>query len=70
MYYEEFGAAGDGRKVTHVLFTASKGRGERIYLLEDSKQRVCRVLRAGGHWTDGETNAIMKSAKNMVTTRL
>lgn len=69
MYYEAFGAAGDGRKVTHVLFTASKGRGERIYLLEDSKQRVCRVLRAGGHWTDGETNAIMRSAKNMVTTR-
>ncbi len=69
MYYEEFGPAGDGRKVTHVFFTASKGRGERIYLLEDSKQRVCRVLRAGGHWTDGETSAIMRSAKNMVTTR-
>lgn len=70
MYYEEFGAAGDGRKVTHVFFTASKGRGERIYLLEDSNQRVCRVLRAGGHWTDGETNAIMRSAKKMVTTRI
>lgn len=69
MYYEEFGAAGDGRKVTHVFFAASKGRGERIYLLEDSKQRVCKVLRAGGHWSDGETNAIMRSAKNMVTTR-
>ncbi|WP_434592951.1 RHS repeat-associated core domain-containing protein [Pseudomonas sp. R4-83] len=70
MYYEEFGAAGDGRKVTHVFFAASKGRGERIYLLEDSKERVCKVLQAGGHWSDGETNAIMRSAKNMVTTRI
>ena len=70
MYYEEFGPAGDGRKVTHVFFSASKGRGERLYLLEDSKQRVCKVLQAGGHWSDGETNAIMRSARNMVTTRI
>ena len=70
MYYEEFGAAGNGRKVTHVFFARSKGRGERIYLLEDSNTRVCKVLQAGGHWDEGDTNAIMKSAKKMVTTRL
>lgn len=70
MYYEEFGAAGNGRKVTHVFFARSKGRGERIYLLEDSNTRVCKVLQAGGHWDDGQTNAMMKSAKKMVTTRL
>lgn len=70
MYYEEIGAAGNGRKVTHVFFARSKGRGERIYLLEDSNTRVCKVLQAGGHWDDGQTNAMMKSAKKMVTTRL
>ncbi|VVN19710.1 RHS repeat domain-containing protein [Pseudomonas fluorescens] len=70
MYYEEFGAAGNGRKVTHVFFARSKGRGERIYLLEDSNTRVCKVLQAGGHWSDGQTNAIMRSAKSMDTTRM
>ncbi|TKJ85036.1 type IV secretion protein Rhs [Pseudomonas koreensis] len=70
MYYEEFGAAGNGRKVTHVFFARSKGRGERIYLLEDSNTRVCKVLQAGGHWSDGQTNAIMRSAKSMDTTRI
>jgi RHS repeat-associated protein len=70
MYYEEFGAAGNGRKVTHVFFARSKGRGERIYLLEDSNTRVCKVLQAGGHWSYGQTNAIMKSAKSMDTTRI
>ena len=70
MWYEEFGAAGDGRKVTHVFFARSKGRGERIYLLEDSNTRVCKVLQAGGHWDDGHTNSVLKSAKKMKTTRV
>ncbi|MBK5526046.1 RHS repeat-associated core domain-containing protein [Pseudomonas sp. TH06] len=69
MLYEEFGSVGAGRKVTHVFFARTKGRGERIYLLEDSKQRVCKVLQAGGHMSDGQTNTMMKTAKSIDTTR-
>ncbi|WP_454562464.1 RHS repeat domain-containing protein [Pseudomonas sp. AIG] len=70
MLYEEFGPVGAGRKVTHVFFAKTKGRGERIYLLEDSKQRVCKVLQAGGHLSDGQTNTMMKTAKSIDTTRM
>lgn len=70
MLYEEFGLVGAGRKVTHVFFTSSKGRGERIYLLEDSNQRVCKVLQAGGHLSEGQTRTMLKTAKGVDTTRL
>lgn len=69
MLYEVFGPVSGGRKVSHVFFTSSKGRGERIYLLEDSQQRVCKVLQAGGHYSDGQTNTMMKTAKTIDTTR-
>jgi RHS repeat-associated protein len=69
MLHEEFGSVGAGRKVTHVFFARTKGRGERIYLLEDSKQRVCKVLQAGGHLSDGQTNTMMKTASSIDTTR-
>lgn len=69
MLYEEFGPIGSGRKVSHVFFASTKGRGERIYFIEDSKQRVCKVLQAGGHLSDGQTNTMMKTAKTIDTTR-
>jgi len=69
MLYGVMGKAGDAKKVSHVYFASSTGRGERIYLLEDSKERVIKVLQAGGHWTDGETNKMMRMAKTIGTTR-
>ncbi|CAB1400476.1 YD repeat protein [Pseudomonas fluorescens] len=69
MHWGDMGGAGAGRRVTHVYFTRSAGRGERIYLLEDSNTRVCKVMQAGGHWTKEETPGRIKAAASMEAKR-
>ncbi|VVP33961.1 RHS repeat domain-containing protein [Pseudomonas fluorescens] len=70
MLYGGMRPLGNGRSVSHVYMAKTAGRGERIYLLEDSNQRVCKVLHAGEHLSPGQTNALIESAYDMDAMRI
>ncbi|MGX9862745.1 RHS repeat domain-containing protein [Pseudomonas moraviensis] len=67
--YSELAKYSQTRKLTHVYMTKITGGGHRIYLLEDSATRVCKVLQSGGHWSPGQTSARIRAAGNMDTAR-
>lgn len=69
MLYTQLRSYGGTKRLMHAYLTSGTGRGDRIYILEDSSVRVARVLQSGGHWSPGATSKFIASAKNMTTPR-
>ena len=69
MLYTQLRSYGGTKRLMHAYLTSTTGRGDRIYILEDSSVRVARVLQSGGHWSPGTTSKFIASAKNMTTPR-
>ncbi len=68
--YSELAKYSQTRKLTHVYMTKTTGGTDRIYLLEDSATRVCKVIQSGGHWSNGQTSGRIRAAEKIDTTRM